>query len=204
MATSKTSICNQALGRIGVRAFLQDVDAETGQASEAETCLVYYDDARDEVLEAFPWPFATRRATLAERADDERQEWTYVYATPTDMLRPLEINTGSRPVLSSLRIPFALEDVGNGESTVLLSDAQDPELIYIARIENTERYPGHFTAALSFRLAADLALAIPGKAPLADQMWKLYQGALQRAAALAACSGQPDATPDAAFIRERS
>ena len=52
------------LGRIGVSQFLNDYD--TDQSTEANVCRVFYESARDRVLQDLPWNFATRTAPLVE------------------------------------------------------------------------------------------------------------------------------------------
>jgi hypothetical protein len=65
MTTTATSICNQALSRIGVRKTLVDYLTDTSQ--EAVECRKFYELARDSMLSDFWWPFATRRALLVEQ-----------------------------------------------------------------------------------------------------------------------------------------
>lgn len=58
MATSEEQICNMALAHVGHTQFIDDL--ETEQSTEAEVCNLYYEQARDFVIEAFPWPEATK------------------------------------------------------------------------------------------------------------------------------------------------
>ena len=64
MAT-ETDISNLALSHFGQDASIDSIDPPDGSV-EAEHAQRFLPIARDEILEAFPWSFAKRRATLAE------------------------------------------------------------------------------------------------------------------------------------------
>ena len=63
MAT-EIDICNQALALLGERADVTSIKPVEG-GRFAERCARDYPIARNLVLEAYPWSFATRRAALA-------------------------------------------------------------------------------------------------------------------------------------------
>lgn len=58
---TKTQICNLAISHMGGRN-LTDVD--TDQTQEAIVLRTWFDAARDEILRAYPWNFATKRARV--------------------------------------------------------------------------------------------------------------------------------------------
>lgn len=60
-ADSVEVICNMALGYAGVRARINSIDEAS---AAAQTCKVYYTQYRDDLLNEYRWPFATRRADL--------------------------------------------------------------------------------------------------------------------------------------------
>lgn len=66
MATD-VEICNLALARIRVLKTISALDTST---TESTVCTQFYAHCRDTTLEAFDWPFASRRALLTEVEDD--------------------------------------------------------------------------------------------------------------------------------------
>lgn len=200
---SEAGICNIALGRIGVS---KTIDALTDNTAEARACRVVYEQARDLLLTLAPWPFATRRANLAELAVD-RNGWDYVYALPGDLLVARELYAGQRNVSRSGLVKWRIE----GDDTsgrVLMCDLEatsdDPvELIYTAKITATGRFPPAFSEALEWKLAEELARALAVKDPTADRCAQRFEAALQRAVALLANEADLDEPPESEFITVR-
>lgn len=65
MATSKTAICQMALGHLAIADQLTDVD--TDQTAIARAMRTYYTMALTQLLEAQPWAFATRYYDFKEQ-----------------------------------------------------------------------------------------------------------------------------------------
>jgi hypothetical protein len=63
MAESKAVICNLALQRAQVAKRIQNLDTDT--SAEAGACRDSYDQARDEVLARYRWPFAEGQEQLS-------------------------------------------------------------------------------------------------------------------------------------------
>jgi hypothetical protein len=203
VATTPTEVCNIALGRIGIRQPLTELAEDS---AEAEMCSVFYEDARDAVLEVLPWKFATKRASLAalaEASGGERSGWEFVYTLPADCIAPREIYSGTRNPPADQRIPFDVEHNEDTGKSVLLCDMEEAELIYTARIATVAIFTPLFIDCLAFKLAADLAMALPNKAPLSDLMERRYERALALAGASTLRQGQRDAPPRSAFTRVR-
>lgn len=75
------SICNLALGDIRASAIAEISDDNV----EAQNCARYYPQCLSLLLDDYTWSFATRIATLAQLATNDRKtEWTYAYALPSD------------------------------------------------------------------------------------------------------------------------
>src|SRR5512146_1689119 len=85
MTLTDIQICNMALGHIGVTKFIA---ALTDRSNEANVCNLYYEQARDFVLEDLPWPFATRYISLGLVTDFTAltipHDWSYAYRYPSD------------------------------------------------------------------------------------------------------------------------
>lgn len=196
---TSTQVCNLALLRIGNTEFIDALNEATTQAA---VCSQIYEHAREVALTRFPWVWATKRATLAVVDGETRSGWLYVYAVPSDCLRPLEIWSGARAPARDQRIPFWVER-GASASRVILCDVEDAELSYLVNVEDVAEFPALFADALSWLVAADLALALPGKSGLASGALSAYEAALARARASDLAQRQEDMVPDAEAIRVR-
>lgn len=215
MASAEAGVCNRALLRIGqTQAIANLTDANV----TARTCLAEFADARDEVLEARPWPFAMRRATLAPLSGNTRDGWLYVCAWPADCVAPryihnpalqatvdpageLQASPVSMQSALPVDIPFITENdevAGN----VILTNQLAPVLVYTARITAPALWGKHFTNALVFKLAAVLALSIRKSTPLAAAMDAKYEFALARAGRVFN-NQKPPPRPMSVFERNR-
>lgn len=209
MAETVEDICNLALKRVGCKKRVDDLEAD--QTPEAEACADVYATCRDKLLEMFAWPFAQRRATLAEldEAGDRDGEWAYAYALPDDCVQPQYIPTGvSRSAAKADRQPFRLEAGeanGDGEvdTTVLLTDAAEATLVYTARITNPTLYPAAFVDALAWLIATELTLSMTVQPRLLPLIEQKTRAALLLAQGLAVQSESPDVEPESKFTTGR-
>lgn len=152
---SKVSICNLALGFLGDEATVSSLDPPEGSV-QADHCATWYPIARDAILEAHAWNYATTRAALTEHASiDPPASWAYAYTVPNGCLRAL-----------ALLVPGA-DDGADGQDFVieeydqttrlLYCNVQDAELRFIFRQDDPGRYSGQFVIALARLLASFLA-----------------------------------------------
>lgn len=214
MATDAVQICNRALLRVGQRQLIGDLAEAT---TPAQACNALYSMAVDEVLAEIPWRWATLRAALALLGTNSPLNWAYIYALPSDCLTARYILDGtllSTPFSSAGfdtlqtapgregRVPFALK-YNAISGPVLLTDQENAGLVYVARVTVVPHFPPLFADALAWKLAAELALALPVKPQVGIAMMQSYQQALARAAAADANQGQADVPPDAEHIRVR-
>lgn len=218
MATVESDICNRALLRVGQKQTISNLETDT--TTPGALCRVLYAQCRDEVLEGFPWPFAAKHQVLA-LLPTTRSGWAYMYELPEDCLFPRYIYAGVRPggaapVTSSAiiaatlgrlpalqKVPFTVELSDDGAGRVLLTDQSAAELIYTAEVADVTAFPPLFVSALAWRLASELALALPVKAALADWANKQYLAELARAGATAFRGAQEDPQQDATYIASR-
>lgn len=199
MAQSEAQICNIALLRIGHRVVIDSLE-ENNPAAQA--CKVLFDEARDSVLATAPWAFALQRADLSLVEDAERNGWEFAYALPTDCISPVSIYSGTRNPSPDVQIPFKLEySATSGQ--LLLTDQEDAELSYVARVEDVPLFPPLFVDALAWKLASDLALALPVKPQVGMAMTRGFELALSRAVAAEFRKGLEDLPPQASYIRAR-
>lgn len=199
MPSTPAALCNIALGRIGQRQFIQDLD---DSSVEAATCKVFYEDALKAVLCAVPWQFATGRQVLAELTVT-RTNWDFVYSLPDDSIfaRYIAVEGATEP-RPDQRIPFALEHDSTA-GKVLVTDKEDAELVYTRFVEDVNLFEPLFVDALAWKLAGDLALAIPIKPQLGLKIAEWYTMTLGLAAAANFRQSQARAEPDASYIRAR-
>lgn len=209
---SKTDICNMALVQIQHSRLLDDVD--TDDSPEADVCKLFYDQDRDEALEAAPWPFATRRykpAALDATTLDSGavpSGWSYAYAAPADLIKLRGIfDTVRNPGLDQ-QWPFDVHYDANLQANIILTDkapdASVPvEFIYTARITAEALFPASFARLLALRLAPDLALGIAKDPQLAKGLMGAYEMALGNAVRTALEGVHPDPPPLAQHIRVR-
>lgn len=196
MSTSK--IASMALARIGQPKQIAALDTETSPAAIA--CRLFYDQCRDAVLADFPWPFAERTRALALVSSDYSDEWQYAYREPDDCVRFRRIvdPAGRTPN----RIPYAKQ--GDSAGVLIVTDQPQAVCVYTVRIVDTARFPVLFADALAWRLAREIAGPLSADAKFVQQAEQGYEVALSAARARASSEQQPDAAPDAEWIRARA
>ena len=215
--TSVVEICNLALTRIGV----QTINSLTEASAQALDCNLFYGPARDALLRQVPWRFAHGRQALALLTETPPPEWTYVYAQPSDMLaaRYIEPTGPVIPHGAIYRHGVFSERVPTGSVVTAMptlptaafelrgqkvfTHQPDAVLIYTARIEDPTLFDPSFVEALSYRLAADLAISRKDDRATRDMMLRDYQGVLAAATAADARDGTVRADLDPDWMRAR-
>lgn len=200
MATN-VSICNLALVRVGVGpdGYIDSLEEET---TEGMACDALFEHCRDTLLSSFDWNFARRRQTLALLEDVEREGWEYAYALPSDVLVPLRITGAERTPDAASRVPFAVEANDSGDGQVLVTDFEEVELVYTAKITSQAIVNPLFYDTLAWLLASELAMTIPNKADYRAQAVTRYEQQLSRAMALDLAQGH-ESEPDGQLIKAR-
>jgi hypothetical protein len=207
----EVDIANVALLRIGQ---LQTIASLTEDTPHAQAINAIFSHLRDAVLEAYAWPFATKRSklgVLASAEDDPddpklRTGWGFTYQLPADCIAPRYIYPGTNSPGEGQEVPFAIEaDDGPGlGGRVLLSNQDEAELVYTSVIIQPNRWSPTFRDALSFRLASDLAMSVAKKPELGLRLYQLYQVKVAEAAAQVFNQAKEDSPPpDASYIRSR-
>lgn len=198
---SKAAICNMALSHLGVSDQITDVDTESSK--EALACRLFYDQSRDEVLRAFPWPFATIIEDLALVEEDPNDEWGYSYRYPATCLKVRRILSGARNDTQASKVPYriARDDTGR----VIFTDKEDAQVEYTQQVTAEEEFDVDFGNALSYLLASKIAPRVAGgdQVKLSDRALRLYLGFVAVAQNTAADEERSDEEPDAAMITAR-
>jgi hypothetical protein len=206
MVDSVVAIWNLALQRIGVTVRVQAEDEGTVEAS---SCAICWSTVLDAVLEDFPWPFAKRQVALAELSSVTRVGWEHVYALPADFVQAQAIlseETRLSLLPSESRTPFEIVADDAADGKVLCCDIAQTDidaLEYTARITNPSTYSGSFVSAVAWRMATELALALPKDANKAQVAWKMYQYEIGNAFAAALRGNHEDQPLEGSGIRAR-
>lgn len=191
--TSQVQICNLALGKLA-----QDITITslTERSKEARVFSRLWDPMRDLVLADRLWPWAMKAQRLAVAAEAPMPGWEIRYARPVDCVTVLAI-TDDQGMRAGRRLSrwcepqfrqchgIQFEQAMGTDGTSLLCDRAEAYLIYVARVEDPERYPAHFVDALACKLAEEGAPTIIGANGFSNKsgLKQLYQLALSQAAA---------------------
>lgn len=197
---SKVGIFNLALSHLS---HAKAVASDTEISEEAAACRRFYDQALEEVLRDFPWPFATKLAALGLVETDPNDEWGYSYQVPSDCLLFRRILSGTRNDSRQSRVPYRIAYGTSG--AVIFTDAEDAQGEYTVRVTDTARFAPDFVQALALLLAAYIAPTVTGGDPfkLGQRALQLYQYTLTKAQANAANEEQAEQEPEAETIRAR-
>lgn len=198
-ASTDAEVCNLALELVGSRQFIDRLDEAS---AEAECCARVFKPLRNELLEAWPWRFAEKRAVLA-LTTETRSGWGYCYAMPADCLTPRRIWTGERRPGAGGLVAFSMELNDAGTGHLICTDMADAELVYTVELRAVGLWPGYFVKALAAAIAVPLGGALMSKPQMLPMLEQGAQLALRRAAALDASKAEQDPEPDSEWIRER-
>lgn len=201
MAQTVVQICNTALARIGVGSF---IDSLTESSQEAQVCLLFYEQTRDKVLRESHWPFARAYQQLALVGEGKdtpwAAQWTYAYRYPTDALNIWRILTP----LGKQETVLAPFEVGRDNiGRLIFTDVKDATVEYTKRVDDPAQFDPAFTSALSWLLAAEIAMPLSQVDGLRKQAMQMYQAERDVAQRVAANEGEPLRDIDTEFLNTR-
>jgi len=197
---SMIEIGNIALGHLGVKNQVQSFDEASPEASVLK---IQYPACRDHLLAVAPWPFASRRVILALETEDPPIEWRYRYVYPTDCLFARAIGLGRegvKVVLPDQQIPFELAGSDDADRLTILTDQPNAILSYTRRVVATGLMPPHFTTALGWYLASQIAPALTASTALAQQTYGRYVYAREEAIRTAFAEAKESPMPESEFM----
>ena len=186
-----TDICNLALNHIG-REHIADLNEDT---EAARTCKMHYDLQRRVLLRAYTWSFAKKYVKLSE-LDVKTPGWQYTYAYPNDcvMARKLYAEDNTWLYLRK-NFPNNMDQVlVNDNTKALVCNHKDACLEYTYDVKDANLFTADFTQALSYYLAAAIAVPLTGSEQLAQAMASQGAGILQEAKFT--MMGERDKVPD--------
>lgn len=138
--TTPLDICSAALLMVGA----EDISSFEDGSREAKLCASFYPTTRDELLQAYPWRFATLQADLSRLAETPRFGFRYAYQLPVSTLRV--VRAASRGAYQ----------VYDGK---LYSHDSALQAVMVYRPQEN-RLPAFFVRALEYKLAEILSLAL--------------------------------------------
>jgi len=157
--TDEVSVVNQALYHIGDKRI-----ASLAETSErAKVANEFFEQTRDEVLQAYAWRFARTRTTLAALADAPAFRWTTQYQLPSDYLALVQVNDYyPYPSMSDARTyDDKVWDVEDGK---ILTDLSAPlKVIYRRRITDMNAWTPLARGVLAYTLAMRFHRPLAGK-----------------------------------------
>ncbi len=166
MALNDVALCSRALMRIGCAPITSFDDG----TAESEVAGALYAPARDALLSAYGWSFATGQIALTQLSTAPIADYQYAYALPNDFLRALSAGTGTRGRGLDYRI----------SRNVLHTDATSVLLTYIFLPDESE-FPPFFDAAMIVRLAADFTIPLTESTTRAEGMYRMAEKEFARA-----------------------
>ncbi|MDF2780399.1 MAG: uncharacterized protein K0S96_203, partial [Geminicoccaceae bacterium] len=92
MALNSIELCSSALIKLGADSISSFEDG----TAEARVAARLYPLARDAMLCAHPWSFATKKAELARLAGPPATDFAYAYQLPNDLLQALSAGDAGR------------------------------------------------------------------------------------------------------------
>lgn len=174
---AEVDICNAALGHLGDEATVAAISPPDGSI-QAGHCARFYPMARDELLEMHTWRFNTQRAVLALSPVSPPSGWTFAYACPSLMRKPIAVlapnqlpdfiawwypNSGS-----AVQTNQNLTDILNAQdyiieaspidgTPIIYTNVQQATLLFSVGVTDTTKFPALVVAALARLLASKLA-----------------------------------------------
>lgn len=193
---SEVEICNLALSRIGAGATISDLSEES---QEAFHCNLVYASARDAVLRDFPWSFAKKYKKLSV-ATTSLGKWSYAYTYPNDALSVrsiLQADDAADPI----KFEIALKD--DNVSKVILTNQENAELVYTAKVTDATLFDALFIQALSWRIASEVAMPLTRDANAMQSAYQMYQSIVADAQLADARESYDTIERDAEWVRGR-
>lgn len=164
MAVTKTTLCNQALGRIGSPHVMDIDDADS---KSARICKETFEVVVREVGRASDWNSLKERVELARLTATPAFGWAYQYQLPANFISLVELN--------GLCVTGQLGDNWEIEGQVLLTDAAEAKVRFIGYNERVHEWDPLLINAVVVLLAAKIALPVRQDAELAASLLNEYE-----------------------------
>jgi len=188
MALSSIELCSSALLKLGATGISSFEDG----SAEAQVASSLYPLARDALLSAHPWSFATRQIELARLANRPTATFSYAFQLPNDYLRAL--SAGERGLGKGLTFQIV--------NRQLHTDAAAIVLTYLYRPSEGD-FPAYFNSALVARLASEFCLPLTENSSRAERLARLADAELKVAKLVDSQQDTPPRFEDFSLIKAR-
>ncbi|MCK5235582.1 MAG: hypothetical protein KAR06_01240 [Deltaproteobacteria bacterium] len=155
---SKTEIANMAAAEVG-DGVITNIDTDTSPV--AQKARLFWNQARDEILELHDWNSARARAELTQDTTAPENEYDYRYAVPADCIKVRRVIASE----SSFQEP-----TWEADQDFIVTNASAIEIVYTKREEVTTLYSPLLVKAIAINLAAYLAISVANDAKLQAQL----------------------------------
>lgn len=203
--TTTGQVANLAL------AFLKNsqriVNLDTDDSEQAVAIRLVFDTVLRRVLRAVPMPWSRGYMTLAETGDDPpTDEWDFAYTYPSGIVALRRIQSSVRRDTKDTRISYLVAANADADGQIILTD--EPQAKVEVTVEVGVDIYGQddlFVKALYLALAAEVAPVLAGndKKGRGALALRMYEQAINEAAAAAQSEEQQDEDSDSEFIRCR-
>ena len=193
---SVPGIVNSALAKIGATR----ITALTDGTRNAQVASDIYDVVRDDMLRGHNWNFATQRVQLARSANAPAFGFDYQYPVPADFLRVVSVHDNDA---GTGDVAYKVEHSDDDDATVILTDATEVWLRYVAAVTDPNRMSADFREALAYALAENMAIPIASSNTLREQMAKERQRAIAKAKSADGQEDYPEQFPESSWVTAR-
>lgn len=174
MATSKITICSNALLQLGT----QPITSFEDGSDNSLLCSNLYDQTRDGVLRAHPWNCAIKRVSLAPSTVDPIYGFSFAFDLPGDVLRLLEADT---------------VDEYKVEGRQILANENPFFIKYLYKNTEVASYDSLLVETLTWAMMAVLAYPVVKSTTKSTEINNIYLARLRQARAIDGQEGTPDA-----------
>lgn len=151
---SEVSICNMALNNMGIGRVIAKL---TDATEEARACKRWYESARDQLLQDYPWNWAAVVAELSPLTETSPLG-SHVYSCPASALRVRNVFSPDAP---GTRANWMVRRGENGGKRII-ADISPAWAEYTARVTDPTEFPPLWADALAWLLASRLILSLKG------------------------------------------
>lgn len=199
-----------ALGHLKITKQIANLVTEA--SAEAVACRTFYNIVKQEMLEDFKWPFATKQGALTLIEDNPfpvdsmgDSEWAFAYEYPATCVSFNRIIGGVRNESRLDRIPYRILINEDDGSKMILTDMDQAVGEWVANLVTEDMFSASYVMALSYKLASVIAPMVTGGDPfkLGDRAFKLYDLMLIKAQGNALNEEQVEAEPESEFVLAR-
>lgn len=175
MATD-VEICNIALSHFGENRISALSEAEATSDENVAKCLVFYPQARRELLADYRWSFATKTEAAAALVDTPLLKWTYQFTMPSGLLRLLSVHGGTTNTETAVTTydQNKLEDFEILDGRLLCNYAK-VAFKFVYDNTDTQSWSDHACSACARLLASYLAESVTGDPARGSRHYEIYK-----------------------------